>query len=347
MKKWLMSCIALLLVAALVACAPNMKDTFNNNSRSFIDSCEREVLIPETIERIAVTGSMAQIVTFALAPDLLVGISSEWDSAAIPFIPEEYRQLPVLGQLYGGKGELNPESLLQSGAQIVIDIGDDKSGVAEDMDRLQQQTGIPFVHIDSSLSRLDETYRLLGELLDRREAAQVLSDYCRSTYARAQELSSRIERKECLYLLGENGLHVIGKDTYHSGVIDLMAENIAVLDNPTSKGTGNEVDMEQLMLWNPEYIIFAPDSIGESVADDPLWQNLQAIRSGNYAVAPIGPYNWISMPPSAQQLLGLIWMGAILYPEACGYDLGEEVTQYFALFYHTDLTKDQLSALIG
>ena len=347
MKRWLMSCIALLLVVSLSACVPDMKDASNSNTRSFTDSCGREVLVPETVERIAVTGSMAQIVTFALAPDLLVGVSSAWDEAAKPYIPAQYQQLPVLGQLYGGKGELNPESLLQSGAQVVIDIGDAKSGVAEDMDRLQQQTGIPFVHIDSSLPRLDETYHMLGELLGRSEAAQTLSDYCRNTYARAQELSAKVERKECLYLLGENGLHVIGKNTYHSAVIDLMGENIAMLDNPSSKGTGNEVDMEQLMLWDPEYIIFAPDSIGNSAVNDPLWQSLQAIRSGNYAVAPMGPYNWISMPPSAQQLLGLLWMGATLYPEDCGYDLGEEVTQYFSLFYHTELTKDQLSALIG
>ena len=105
--------------------------------------------------------------------------------------------------------------------------------------------------------------------------------------------------------------------------------------------------MEQLMLWDPEFIIFAADSIGNTVAEESLWQNLQAIRSGNYAVAPLGPYNWMSMPPSAQQLLGLIWMGAVLYPEDCGYDLYTEVAAYFDLFYHTELSEAEFFRLIN
>ena len=39
--------------------------------------------------------------------------------------------------------------------------------------------------------------------------------------------------------------------------------------------------MEQLMLWNPDVILFAPDSVYASVGDDPLWQSLTAIQNGN------------------------------------------------------------------
>ena len=39
--------------------------------------------------------------------------------------------------------------------------------------------------------------------------------------------------------------------------------------------------MEQLLLWDPEVIFFAPDSIYDKVGDDPAWQDLQAIRNGN------------------------------------------------------------------
>lgn len=347
MKRYLGFVLILVFILQSAACGVNMENNISESTRTFVDSCGREVVIPKKIERIAVTGSMAQIIVFAIAPDLLVGVSGEWDKAAEPYIDEAYLNLPVLGQLYGGKGELNLETLLQSGAQIVIDIGDAKSGVAEDMDALQQQTGLPFVHLDASLFTLEQTYMLLGELLDRGEQAAVLSGYCREIYDRATSISVKVEKKECLYLLGEQGLNVIGRDTYHSGVIDLMTENIAVLDNPSSKGTGNEVDMEQLMLWDPEFIIFAPGSIYHEVASDPLWQNLQAIREGNYIQAPMGPYNWISMPPSAQQLLGLIWLGAELYPDDCGYDLYTEVATYFKLFYHTELTQAAFSALIN
>ena len=35
--------------------------------------------------------------------------------------------------------------------------------------------------------------------------------------------------------------------------------------------------MEQLMLWNPDVILFAPDSVYASW-DYPLWQSLTAIQ---------------------------------------------------------------------
>ena len=337
--------LAFLMVVSLAGCGVAVNEK-NNAVRSFRDSCGREVLVPEKIERIAVTGPMAQIIVFALAPDLLAGVSSRWDEAALPYIPQQYADLPVLGQLYGGKGELNPESLLASGAQVVIDIGDDKDGVGGDMDQLQQQTGLPFVHINSSLDSLDKTYEMLGALLQREDEAQVLSQYCRRTYDRAAKLAADMKPVTCLYLLGDKGCNVIGKGTYHSGVIDLMADNIAVLESPSSKGTGNEVDMEQIMLWDPEFIVFAPGSVYESVGSDPIWQKLSAVREGRYAEAPLGPYNWMAMPPSAQQLLGLIWMGSVLYPNVCGYDLYTETAEYFQLFYHTELTQAQLDKLV-
>ena len=123
--------------------------------------------------------------------------------------------------------------------------------------------------------------------------------------------------------------------------------NLAVVDSPSSKGTGNEVDMEQLMLWNPDVILFAPDSVYASVGDDPLWQSLTAIQNGSYYEAPMGPYNWMGFPPSVQRYLGMLWMAKLLYPDAADYDLQAEVTEYFDLFYHCALTGEQYEALMA
>ena len=79
--------------------------------------------------------------------------------------------------------------------------------------------------------------------------------------------------------------------------------------------------MEQLMLWNPDVILFAPDSVYASVGDDPLWQSLTAIQNGSYYEAPMGPYNWMGFPPSVQRYLGMLWMAKLLYPDAADYDL--------------------------
>ncbi|MGN0777193.1 MAG: ABC transporter substrate-binding protein [Candidatus Ventricola sp.] len=342
MKKWMVLILALALAAALslTACAESA-------DRVFTDSAGREVPVPQEITQIAVTGPLGQITVFALAPDMLVGIPGEWLPEAKEFLDEKYYSLPVMGQLYGGKGDLNLEELLKAAPQVVIDVGEPKGSIVEDMDTLTEQTGIPFVHISAYIESMDETYTMLGELLGMEEEAKVLADACRRMYDCAAELMQRVEKVGVLYVTGENGLNVLAKGAYHSSVIDMMADNLAVVENVVSKGTGNEVDMEQIMGWNPDVVIFSENSIYDTVADDPVWKNVSAIANNTYYRVPFGPYNWIGQPPAVQRLLGMLWMGKLLYPEEAAYDMYEETAQYYQLFYHCSLTQAQYDALMA
>ena len=342
--------LALAMTLSLAACGAQKAPTDGNTApetRVFTDSVGREVTVPAQIDQVAVSGPMAQIVLFALCPDKLVGISNAWDESAAQYLDTEYYNLPLLGQLYGGKGELNLETLLESGAQVVIDVGEAKGSIVEDLDALQEQTTIPFVHIDAALATMDETYTLLGDLLGMPDEAKALADYCRSTYDRALTIADSVEKANLLYVTGDAGLNVIAQGSYHAEVIDLLSNNLAVVDDPSSKGTGNEVDMEQILNWNPDVILFAPDSIYDTVGDDATWQGVTAIQNGAYYEVPMGPYNWMGFPPSVQRLLGMLWMAKVLYPEAADYDLYTEAAQYFKLFYHCDLTREQYDALVA
>ena len=343
--------LALAMTLSLAACGAQSAPTEDENTapetRVFTDSVGREVTVPVQIDRIAVSGPMAQIVLFALCPDKLVGISNAWDESAAQYLDTEYYNLPLLGQLYGGKGELNLETLLESGAQVVIDVGEVKGSIVEDLDALQEQTTIPFVHIDAALATMDETYTLLGDLLGMPDEAKALADYCRSTYDRALTIADSVEKANLLYITGDAGLNVIAQGAYHAEVIDLLSNNLAVVDDPSSKGTGNEVDMEQILNWNPDVILFAPDSIYDTVAGDAAWQGVTAIQNGAYYEVPMGPYNWMGFPPSVQRLLGMLWMAKVLYPEAADFDLYTEAAEYFKLFYHCDLTREQYDALVA
>ena len=315
-------------------------------TRTFTDSVGRTVEVPYTIDRVAVSGPLAQIVLFALCPDKLAGIASKWDKTAEQFFDTKYYDLPILGQLYGGKGELNLETLLNSGAQVVIDVGEPKKTIAEDLDALQEQTGVPFVHVTALTATMGDAYRQLGELLDMPTEAEALAAYCGRVYTRTLEISGSVEKKNLLYITGDQGLNVIAKGSYHGEIIDLLSNNLAVVESPSSKGTGNEVDMEQILLWDPDVILFAPGSIYADVKNRPEWQAVSAIRNGTYYEVPFGPYNWMGFPPSVQRYLGMMWMSQLLYPETAQYDLYEAVKEYFELFYHCGITQDQFDALM-
>ncbi len=345
MKRFLSILLSLCLVCSLCACGAQDGHAENTATTVFTDSTGREISVPENIERIAVSGTMAQIVVFAIAPDKLVGISSEWDAAATDFIDEKYLNLPVLGQLYGGKGELNKEELLSAAPDVVIDVGESKGDIAADMDDLQQQTGIPFIHIEAALDTLPDAYRMLGKLLGCEQSGEKLADYCGKVYTQGVDIAEKADKANLLYIVGSEGLNVIAASSYQGQLVDLVSNNVAVVDEPSSKGIGNEVDMEQILNWNPDVIVFAPDSIYDTVGNDENWQTISAIKNGTYYQVPNGPYNWMGFPPSAQRLLGMMWLESVLYPDIADYDLYDEVSEYFQMFYHCDLSREQFDSL--
>ena len=150
-KKRMALLLAVVMILGLAACGSKKPAENPNATRIFTDSTGREVEVPAKIDKVALSGPLAQIVLFALCPDKLVGVSNAWSKDAQEFLDEKYFNMPQIGQLYGGKGELNLETLLRSGAQVVIDVGETKGSIKEDMDALQQQTGIPFVHISAEM----------------------------------------------------------------------------------------------------------------------------------------------------------------------------------------------------
>ena len=351
MKKMLSILLAVMMIAtlALTGCGQNNDPPLDPDptTRTFTDSLGREVTLPTNLSKIAISGPLAQIVVFAIAPEMMVGTVNGWSDAAKDLIPEEYYNLPQLGQLYGGKGELNLETLLQSGAEIVIDVGEQKDGMADDLNALQEQTGIPFVHIDCYTGSMGDTYRTLGALLGKETEGNALGEYCDKVYTRTQDIANSVEKVNLLYCLGDKGENVIAQGSYHAEVIDLLSNNLAVVYSHSSKGSGNEVDMEQFLKWNPDVILFAPGSVYATVGGDSAWQGVNAIKNGTYYEVPNGPYNWMGFPPSVQRMLGMMWMAKLLYPEAADYDLYTEVNEYFQLFYHTNLSEDAYNALVA
>lgn len=319
-------------------------------SREFTDSCGRTVTVPMEVTKIAISGPLSQIYILPLAGDVLVGVSQGFSEDAKTYLPAEIFKKAEIGQLYGGKGELDLEALLAADPDVVIDIGEAKKTIVEDMDSLSNQTGIPFVHVDATVATAPDAYRLLGELVGREERGEELAAYLQGILDDIHTMMEKVDadgaRKSILYCLGDAGVNVLAQGSFHAETINTMANNLAVLEDVVSKGTGNEVDLEQILAWNPDVIVFAPDSIYESVGTMDAWQSLDAIAAGNYYEAPAAPYGWLSSPPSVQRYLGLLWLGQLLYPEYVTYDFEQSVKEYYHMFYDCDLTDEMYQNLV-
>lgn len=315
----------------------------------FTDSAGRTVEVPANIERVAITGPISQMCMLTLAPEKLVGLSNELSGAELKYLATDVSNLPVLGQIYGGKGDFNKEAVANADPQIVIDIGEAKKTIVEDLDGIQESIGIPCIHIEATYNTYDQAYQQLGELLGVQDRAKVLADYCTSAIKTTDETVAGIpeaDRVKVAYLLGDAGLNAMAKGSFQATVVDAIADNVAVIENPGGSGLGSETSFEQIALWDPQMIVFAPGSIYDTVADDASWQTLSAISGKNYYAVPGEPYNWISSPPGVNQVLGYQWFAHLCYPDKFTDSIEDVAKGYYKTFYNYEMTDSDIAALL-
>ena len=130
---------ALLLALALVCgslsgCASERQTAPAEPTVSFTDSLGRTVDIPETLTRVAPSGTVASMFLATNAPEYMTTINATPSSSQYKYLDPRLIDLPTTGQMYGSKSTLNLESILTSGVQVVIDLGDKKDNMAADLD---------------------------------------------------------------------------------------------------------------------------------------------------------------------------------------------------------------------
>lgn len=319
-------------------------------TRLITDSCGREVEIPVEIERIAPSGGYAQIVLYTICPEKLCGISSALSRTQQKYMDQLPEDLPVLGHFYGTANTISYEALLAAEPDIIIDVGDYKENIAEDLDTLQRETGIPVVFVEAPLDKMAEAYDLLGDILGERERTDELAAYVRQVMGFAAAGRAQITdetRRTAVYVQGEYGLQVHGAGSTHAQVLDVVGvENAAVLGTITGGG-GDEVTMDQMLLWDPEVVLISPDGNYDEIFDDPLWQGVTALQTGEVYEVPRGPYNWLDQPPSVQRVLGILWVGKLIYPDWYDFDMTEKTQEFYRLFWQYDLTREEAEDLLA
>ena len=72
---------------------------------------------------------------------------------------------------------------------------------------------------------------------------------------------------------------------------------------------------------------------------------LQAIKDGAVAIAPLGPVVW-SMG-STEAMLQLYWAADLINPELYDFDVPAITKEYFATFYGYELTDEEVDGILN
>ncbi len=317
-------------------------------ARQVEDSAGRAVVVPERVRRVFAAGPPASIFLYVLAPQTMTG----WPRAPRPeelaYIADPYRYLPETGRLTGRGGEANLERLLEVDPDLIMDFGSIGETYVDLADRVQAQTGIPYLLIDGRFEATPAALRRMGEILGVPERGEHLAQHVEATFARLDAILASVPEGERLrvYLArGPDGLETGTRGSINTEIIE-RAGGINVADAP-GRGRLVQASIEQVIVTDPEVIVTWDPHFYRQVWEDPLWAGIAAVRAGRVYLSPTAPFGWIDRPPSINRMMGLIWMAGLLWPERWQGDLAEETRAFYALYYHVDLSDAELEALLA
>ncbi len=178
-------------------------------ARDFIDDAGRRISLPDKVERVYAAGPPASVLVFALAPDKLIGWTRAFRANEKEWVPKKYADLPELGRLTGRGNTANVEVVLREKPDLIVDIGSTAGTFSSLADRVQQQTGIPYILLDGRLETTAQQIEKLARVLGTEARGRELADHWRS---RTEALRAKIaavpadKRPEVYYARGPQGL---------------------------------------------------------------------------------------------------------------------------------------------
>jgi iron complex transport system substrate-binding protein len=311
-----------------------------------IDDAGRSITVAGKVHRVFPAGPPAAILLYTLAPELLLG----WPRANRPeecaYMLPNICQRPEVGRLTGRGNTANLESVIALKPDLIVDMGSTRETFVSLAERVQQQTGIPYALLDGRFLSLSTSYEKLGRLIGRENDGADFADYCNQTLS---VITNRIafvpreKRPRVYYARGPRGLVTGLGGSINVETIELMANNVA---GGTQGGLAN-VSIEQVLLWNPEVIITIDQDFAATVGGDPAWSSVAAVKAGRVHLSPKMPFGWVDFPPSVNRLIGLWWLGKILYPDLFREDLRELTRDFYTKFYHVTPSDVQIEHVLA
>lgn len=334
MKRSIIVCLGLLwMVGAAVG----------GSTVELTDQTGRDVAVTLPVGRIVSAYGMGTYYLYALgAADRLVrawyiGVKS------IEQAPEEmFRFEPRLGELLAS-GDPNVEEMAALDPDLILVDASRHGAFADQMGDL----GVPVLRfLVETTQALQEGVGLVAEALGDeavRRARAFAEDFERVLTASAEgSASRRSEARVKVLFLGTDPLTVASGDMYQTLLVEAAG---GISATAGLSGSWNVVDMEQILLWNPDVIIIPPYGPvqPEQLLENPDWRTITAVRDGRVHRMPryIAPMD----TPVPESLLGIVWLSSVLYPESASFDLRAETAHFYAAYYGMTLSPDELEAL--
>ena len=334
MKRILTFLLALTMILSLCACG-TVKETEKETSAEAVqteypltvtDQAGRSVTIEAEPQRLVSGYYISTSLLIALDLDQkLVGVEAKADKRAIYKL-----SAPALIELpnVGTAKEFDLEGCLALNPDLVI-LPIKLKSAAETLE--QMNIDVILVNPESQ-ALLNEMIKIVSKATNSQDRAEMLFAF---TAAREAMLAEKLENatKPRVYLAGNSALlSTAGNAMYqHSMIGAAGGANVA---GDIADTYWVNIDYEQLLAWDPEYIILASDAsyTCEDVLKDPNLANCRAVKEGKVYQMPNVAEAWDSPVPSG--VLGSVWLASVLHSELISAEEAQDtITKFYEQFY--------------
>ena len=344
MKRFLALILSLMMIFSLIGCAGNEKNE---------ETAEPEVeeTQPEAEEPVAsafpvtVTDQAGRTVTIEAEPQSIVSGYYISTSLLIALDQED--------KLVGIEAKADKRPIYRLSAPQLIDLPN--VGTAKEFDlegcaalepdlvilpiKLQnavptlEELGLTVLLVNPETQELlDEAVELVSTATGSTAQAQALADFSAQQQAWLEETLADAEAPS-VYLAGNSSmLSTAGSAMYQNDMITAAGGANVAADITDTYWV--EVDYEQLLAWNPDYIILASDAdyTCEDVLADPNLADCAAVVNGNVYQMPNRAEAWDSPVPSG--ILGSVWLAGILHADLCDQTTTDSIIEeYYETFF--------------
>lgn len=293
---------------------------------SIVDHAGRTVTLEKAPERIVSGYYISTSLLIALnLDDKLVGIEAKAENRPLyPLAAPRLIELPSVGSAK----EFDLEGCAALAPDLVI-LPLKLKNAAETLEAL----GISAICVNpENQLLLYETADMIASATGAKKEADTLM---RRTEEMQAYLCEALKDAEApgVYLAGNASmLSTAGGAMYQSDMIRLAGgQNVA---SGIQDSYWVQIGYEQLLAWNPEYIILASDAkyTVSDVLEDPNLSVLDAVQHGNVYKIPGHIEAWDSPVPGG--ILGSVYLAGVLHPELVSHEACMElINEFYETFY--------------
>lgn len=312
---------------------------------SLTDQAGNHVEIPQPVRRvISAYGPATAIVYTVNGGDSLVsasflGARDPQGAAAMERIDPRFPDL--IGDDFFSQQEFNIEQAAMLEPDVII--AGSRSAWVDTAETLR----IPVFLMEAETpEQLQEAVLLIGQLFGPHAHAQAqawVAYYNWVTEAVHEQIGELpTDARQRILFTGTEPLRVASGEMYQTDIIE-SAGGVSV--SADLSGYWNDINLEQVAIWDPDLIIVPPygGASVEAITESSEWQILQAVQEGQVFRMPKLVVPWDT--PAPDSVLGIIWMAELINPDQLDLSCRTETEFFYNTFYNYAISGDEIAAI--